>query len=64
VVAYGEEIRRLVRYLDVGDGNLSQGSMRCDVNVSVRPVINGVVREEFGTKVEVGTSLTQLNASN
>ena len=36
--AYGAELRRLVRYLDVGDGNLSEGSMRCDVNVSVRPV--------------------------
>ena len=35
VAAYGAELRRLVRYLDVGDGNLSEGSMRCDVNVSV-----------------------------
>ena len=38
VAAYGAELRRLVRYLDVSDGNLSEGSMRCDVNVSVRPV--------------------------
>ena len=57
VAAYGAELRRLVRYLDVGDGNLSEGSMRCDVNVSVRP--KG--REEFGTKVEV-KNMNSFNA--
>ena len=57
VAAYGAELRRLVRYLDVGDGNLSEGSMRCDVNVSVRPV----GREEFGTKVEV-KNMNSFNA--
>ena len=57
VAAYGAELRRLVRYLDVGDGNLSEGSMRCDVNVSVRPV----GREAFGTKVEV-KNMNSFNA--
>lgn len=57
VAAYGAELRRLVRYLDVGDGNLSEGSMRCDVNVSVRPV----GRAKFGTKVEV-KNMNSFNA--
>ncbi|GJP73466.1 hypothetical protein CLOP_g4176 [Closterium sp. NIES-67] len=38
-----------VRYVGVGNGNMAEGSMRCDVNVSVRP--RG--QESFGTKVEV-----------
>ena len=46
---YLSEVRKLVRYLDISDGNMEEGSMRCDVNVSVRPV----GREKFGTKVEV-----------
>ena len=47
--AYAEEIRRIVRYLGVGDGNMQEGSLRCDVNISVRPV----GQKEFGTKVEI-----------
>lgn len=47
--AYAEEIRRIIRYLGVGDGNMQEGSLRCDVNISVRPV----GREKFGTKVEI-----------
>jgi aspartyl-tRNA(Asn)/glutamyl-tRNA(Gln) amidotransferase subunit B len=43
------EIRKLVRYLDVCDGNMEEGSLRCDANISVRK--RGV--EAFGTKVEV-----------
>lgn len=46
---YGQEIRRIVRYLGVCDGNMQEGSMRCDVNISVRPV----GQEAFGTKVEI-----------
>ena len=34
--AFMEEIRRLVRWLNVSDGNMEEGSMRCDVNISVR----------------------------
>ncbi len=47
--AYLSEVRRLVRYLDISDGNMEEGSLRCDVNVSVRPV----GQLQFGTKVEV-----------
>ncbi|MGV3597510.1 MAG: Asp-tRNA(Asn)/Glu-tRNA(Gln) amidotransferase subunit GatB [Bacteroidota bacterium] len=46
---YLTEIRKLVRYLDICDGNMEEGSLRCDANVSVR--LKG--SEKFGTKVEV-----------
>lgn len=46
---YGQELRRIVRYLGVSDGNMQEGSLRCDVNISVRPV----GQEKFGTKVEI-----------
>ncbi|MGB3532158.1 MAG: Asp-tRNA(Asn)/Glu-tRNA(Gln) amidotransferase subunit GatB [Microcoleaceae cyanobacterium] len=46
---YAQEIRRIVRYLGVSDGNMQEGSLRCDVNISVRPVGT----EAFGTKVEI-----------
>lgn len=46
---YGRAIRQIVRYLDVCDGNLEEGSMRCDCNVSVRKI----GAEKLGTKVEI-----------
>lgn len=46
---YAQELRRLVRYLGISDGNMQEGSLRCDVNISVRPV----GQEKFGTKVEI-----------
>jgi aspartyl-tRNA(Asn)/glutamyl-tRNA(Gln) amidotransferase subunit B len=46
--AYLESIRRLVRWLDVSDGDMSQGSLRCDANVSVRRP-----GAPLGTKTEV-----------
>lgn len=46
---YARTIRQIVRYLDVCDGNLEEGSMRCDCNVSVREV----GAPQFGTKVEI-----------
>ncbi|CCQ64937.1 Aspartyl-tRNA(Asn) amidotransferase subunit B @ Glutamyl-tRNA(Gln) amidotransferase subunit B [Crocosphaera watsonii WH 0402] len=46
---YAQELRRMVRYLGISDGNMQEGSMRCDVNISVRPV----GQKEFGTKVEI-----------
>ncbi|AFY55732.1 glutamyl-tRNA(Gln) and/or aspartyl-tRNA(Asn) amidotransferase, B subunit [Rivularia sp. PCC 7116] len=46
---YAQELRRIVRYLGVSDGNMQEGSLRCDVNISVRPV----GQKEFGTKVEI-----------
>ncbi len=47
--AYLTEIRKIVRYLDICDGNMEEGSMRCDANVSVR--LKGAT--EYGKKVEV-----------
>jgi aspartyl-tRNA(Asn)/glutamyl-tRNA(Gln) amidotransferase subunit B len=35
--AYLTELRKLVRYLDICDGNMEEGSMRCDANISIRP---------------------------
>lgn len=46
---YLTEVRRLVRYLDICDGNMEEGSLRCDANISVR--LKG--SPTFGTKVEV-----------
>ncbi|MDJ0799151.1 MAG: Asp-tRNA(Asn)/Glu-tRNA(Gln) amidotransferase subunit GatB [Calothrix sp. MO_167.B12] len=46
---YAQELRRIVRYLGVSDGNMQEGSLRCDVNISVRPV----GQKEFGIKVEI-----------
>jgi aspartyl-tRNA(Asn)/glutamyl-tRNA(Gln) amidotransferase subunit B len=47
--AYITELRKLVRYLDVCDGNMEEGSLRCDANVSIR--LKG--EKNLGTKVEV-----------
>ena len=46
---YIQEVRKLVKYIGICDGNMEEGSLRCDANVSVR--LKGV--EKFGTKVEV-----------
>ncbi|NNF01048.1 MAG: Asp-tRNA(Asn)/Glu-tRNA(Gln) amidotransferase subunit GatB, partial [Bacteroidia bacterium] len=43
------QVRKLVRYLNICDGNMEEGSLRCDANISVRP--EGT--DELGTKVEV-----------
>ena len=48
-VAYMRKIHELVRYLDICDGNMQEGSFRCDANVSVRPV----GQEEYGTRTEL-----------
>ncbi|MFE8072128.1 Asp-tRNA(Asn)/Glu-tRNA(Gln) amidotransferase subunit GatB [Marinobacteraceae bacterium S3BR75-40.1] len=48
-VAYLRQIHAIVTYLGISDGDMSQGSMRCDCNVSVRP--KG--QEEFGTRAEI-----------
>ncbi len=47
-VAYAKKIHSLVRYLEICDGNLQEGSFRCDVNVSLRP--RGA--SEYGTRTE------------
>jgi aspartyl/glutamyl-tRNA(Asn/Gln) amidotransferase subunit B (EC 6.3.5.-) len=46
---YLTELRSILRYIGVCDGNLEEGSFRCDANVSLRPV----GQEEFGTKTEI-----------
>jgi len=48
-VAYMKAIHQLVRYLGICDGNMQEGSFRCDANISVRPV----GRHEFGTRAEI-----------
>jgi len=47
--AYLRSLRALLQYLEVCDGNMEEGSLRCDANISVRP--RG--RTEFGTKTEI-----------
>ena len=47
--AYLKAIHSIVTYLGISDGNMAEGSMRCDVNVSVRPV----GQAEFGTRAEI-----------
>ena len=48
-VAYMKKIHALVRYLEICDGNMQEGSFRCDANVSVRPQGQGA----FGTRTEL-----------
>ena len=48
-VAYAKKIHQIVRYLGICDGNMQEGSFRCDANVSVRPA----GQEEFGTRAEL-----------
>lgn len=49
VAAYMESLRRLVRWLGISDGNMEEGSLRCDVNISVRPVGS----EKLGQRCEI-----------
>jgi len=48
-VAYAKHIHSLVRYIDICDGNMQEGSFRCDANISVRPLGS----ETLGTRTEV-----------
>jgi aspartyl-tRNA(Asn)/glutamyl-tRNA(Gln) amidotransferase subunit B len=48
-VAYMRKIHSIVRYLEISDGNMQEGSFRCDANVSVRP--RG--QKELGTRTEI-----------
>ena len=47
--AYMEELRNIVRYIGVCDGNLEEGSMRCDANISIMPKGS----DTFGTRAEI-----------
>lgn len=53
-VAYLKKIHSIITYLDISDGNMSQGSMRCDVNISLR--------EKGETKFGTRTELKNLNS--
>jgi len=48
-VAYLKKVHAIVRYLDISDGNMQEGSFRCDANISLRP--KGA--QEFGTRTEL-----------
>ena len=48
-VAYFKAVRQLVTFLDICDGNMAQGSMRCDVNVSIKKIDD----KELGTRAEL-----------
>jgi len=48
-VAYLKKLHAIVRYLDICDGNMQEGSFRCDANISLRPV----GRKELGTRTEL-----------
>ncbi len=54
--AFLHEIRRLVRYLEIGDANMEEGSLRCDANISIRPTGSS----ELGKKVEI-KNMNSLN---
>lgn len=57
---YVTEVRKLVRYLDICDGNMEEGSLRCDANISV--MLKGA--DEFGSKVEVKNMNSIRNVKN
>jgi aspartyl-tRNA(Asn)/glutamyl-tRNA(Gln) amidotransferase subunit B len=48
-VAYAKELHSLVMWIGICDGNMQEGSFRCDANVSVRPI----GQQEFGTRCEI-----------
>ena len=54
---YVERIRSIVSFLEVSDGKMENGSLRCDVNVSIRPIGS----KKFGTKVEIKNLNTLAN---
>jgi aspartyl-tRNA(Asn)/glutamyl-tRNA(Gln) amidotransferase subunit B len=69
------ELRRLVRYLDICDGNMEEGSLRCDVNISVMPVgasvwgqrvevknINSIKNVQLAIEYEIGRQVELLNS--
>lgn len=48
-VAYLKKIHTLIRYLGISDGNMAEGSMRCDINISMRPM----GQDTLGTRAEI-----------
>jgi aspartyl-tRNA(Asn)/glutamyl-tRNA(Gln) amidotransferase subunit B len=59
VTVFLTEIRKLVRYLEISDGDMEKGNLRCDANVSIRP--RG--EEKLGTRVEIKNLNSMRNAS-
>ncbi|MDR2825257.1 MAG: Asp-tRNA(Asn)/Glu-tRNA(Gln) amidotransferase subunit GatB [Deltaproteobacteria bacterium] len=47
--AFMRQLRKLLMYMDITDGNMEEGSMRCDVNISLRPLGS----KEYGTRAEL-----------
>jgi len=47
--SYLKKVRQQVRYLEISDGNMEEGSLRCDANISLRPM----GREDFGVRAEL-----------
>ena len=58
--AYLRKIHAILRYLDICDGNMQEGSFRCDANISLRPV----GQEEFGTRTELKNMNSFRNVQN
>jgi aspartyl-tRNA(Asn)/glutamyl-tRNA(Gln) amidotransferase subunit B len=54
--AYLTELKAILQYLEINDGNMEEGSLRCDANVSIRPI----GQQAFGTRTE----LKNLNSFN
>ncbi len=58
--AYLKKIHAIVRYLDICDGNMQEGSFRCDANISLRPV----GQDELGTRTELKNMNSFRNVQN
>ena len=58
--AYLKKIHAILRYLDICDGNMQEGSFRCDANISLRPV----GQSEFGTRTELKNMNSFRNVQN
>jgi aspartyl-tRNA(Asn)/glutamyl-tRNA(Gln) amidotransferase subunit B len=58
--AYLRKLRSIIRYLGIGDGNMEEGSFRCDANVSIRPVDS----DAFGTRTEIKNLNSFKNVEN
>lgn len=59
-VAYLQKIRQLLVYLDINDGNMEEGSLRCDANISIRKV----GEQKFGTRTEIKNLNSFRNVSD
>lgn len=57
-----QELRRIVRYMGVSDGDMEKGHLRCDANVSLRPVIEGQEKGEPPIKFYPKTEIKNLNS--